>query len=81
MLAFIGSSLIVWSAITLLWTANIPDDWPRKREDIESRRYREVVTHAEATGYMLGLGVSTGWRTTGTHSASYCAGFEDSRET
>ena len=43
--------------------------------------FSEVVTHAEATGYMPLVGLSTGWRTTGTHNASYCAGFEDSRET
>jgi predicted alpha-1,2-mannosidase len=30
-----------------VWSANIPDDWKRHREDIESPRYREAVAHAE----------------------------------
>lgn len=30
-----------------LWSAKIPDGWTRKREDIESRRYRDVVAQAE----------------------------------
>ena len=30
-----------------VWSAKIPDGWTRKREDIESRRYRDVVADAE----------------------------------
>lgn len=30
-----------------VWSAKIPDDWSRKREDIESNRYRGVVAQAE----------------------------------
>ncbi len=30
-----------------VWSADIPKDWSRKREDIESRRYREVVASAK----------------------------------
>ncbi len=29
-----------------VWSAKIPDGWNRRREDIESARYREVVAHA-----------------------------------
>ncbi len=29
------------------WSADIPSDWRRKREDIESRRYRDVVAAAK----------------------------------
>jgi predicted alpha-1,2-mannosidase len=29
-----------------VWSAAIPADWTRKREDIESDRYRELVAHA-----------------------------------
>jgi predicted alpha-1,2-mannosidase len=30
-----------------VWSARIPDGWNRRREDIESTRYRDVVAHAE----------------------------------
>lgn len=30
-----------------VWSAEIPSDWPRKREDIESARYRDVVRKAK----------------------------------
>ncbi len=30
-----------------VWSANIPDDWKRKRKDIESHRYRDQVAKAE----------------------------------
>jgi predicted alpha-1,2-mannosidase len=33
-----------------VWSAAIPDDWPRKREDIESARYQERVAAAATTG-------------------------------
>lgn len=29
-----------------VWSADIPDSWPRKREDVESGRYQERVAHA-----------------------------------
>jgi predicted alpha-1,2-mannosidase len=29
-----------------IWSANIPDEWPRKREDVESGRYQDSVAHA-----------------------------------
>jgi predicted alpha-1,2-mannosidase len=32
-----------------VWSASIPKDWSRKREDIESRRYRDVVAAAKVT--------------------------------
>lgn len=30
-----------------VWSADIPDDWKRKREDVESARYQERVAHAD----------------------------------
>jgi len=30
-----------------VWSALIPDNWSRKRSDIESRKYRDTVAHAE----------------------------------
>lgn len=30
-----------------VWTANIPDNWTRKREDIESSRYQEAIRNAK----------------------------------
>jgi predicted alpha-1,2-mannosidase len=33
-----------------VWSAAIPDEWPRKREDIESARYQERVAAAATTG-------------------------------
>src|SRR5699024_5108072 len=30
-----------------VWHADIPDNWNRKREDVESARYQERVAHAE----------------------------------
>ncbi|MEI9962005.1 MAG: hypothetical protein WDM76_12985 [Limisphaerales bacterium] len=30
-----------------VWSADIPKDWSRKREDIESARYRQVVAAAK----------------------------------
>jgi predicted alpha-1,2-mannosidase len=33
-----------------VWSAAIPDDWPRKREDIESARYQERVAAAATNG-------------------------------
>jgi len=32
-----------------VWSAAIPDDWPRKREDIESARYQQRVAAAPVT--------------------------------
>lgn len=29
-----------------VWSADIPDDWGRKREDVESERYREAIRNA-----------------------------------
>src|SRR6201996_5876248 len=29
------------------WSADIPDSWPRKREDVESDKYQEQVAHAK----------------------------------
>jgi len=44
------------------WSANIPDDWSRKREDIESARYQQRIANAdvlsnkkEMTGKHLGF--------------------------
>jgi predicted alpha-1,2-mannosidase len=33
-----------------VWSAAIPDDWSRKREDIESGRYQQLVAAAATTG-------------------------------
>ena len=33
-----------------VWSADIPDGWPRKREDIESSRYQQRVAEAATTG-------------------------------
>ncbi|HEY4207535.1 MAG TPA: GH92 family glycosyl hydrolase, partial [Puia sp.] len=33
-----------------VWSADIPDSWTRKREDIESRRYQERVAAAATSG-------------------------------
>ena len=30
-----------------VWLADIPDNWTRKREDIESKRYQEIVKNAQ----------------------------------
>jgi putative alpha-1,2-mannosidase len=30
-----------------VWSANIPNDWERKREEVESDKYQEVVAKAE----------------------------------
>lgn len=30
-----------------IWSADIPDDWTRKREDIESSRYQETIRNAK----------------------------------
>ena len=45
-----------------IWSADIPDDWSRKREDIESARYQQQVANAdifsnkkEMTGKHLGF--------------------------
>ncbi len=45
-----------------VWTADIPDDWSRKREDVESDRYQQHVANAqisegikEKTGKHLGF--------------------------
>jgi predicted alpha-1,2-mannosidase len=32
-----------------VWSADIPDDWPRKREDVQSARYQERVAAAAVT--------------------------------
>jgi predicted alpha-1,2-mannosidase len=29
-----------------VWSANIPDDWSRKRDDVTSDRYQEIITEA-----------------------------------
>jgi predicted alpha-1,2-mannosidase len=33
-----------------VWSAAIPDDWTRKREDIESQRYQQRIAQAAANG-------------------------------
>ncbi|MFL5744187.1 MAG: GH92 family glycosyl hydrolase [Niastella sp.] len=33
-----------------VWSAAIPDDWKRKREDIESQRYQQLIAAAATTG-------------------------------
>ena len=45
-----------------IWSADIPDDWKRKREDVESDRYQDRIAHAavlpgvrEMTGKHLGF--------------------------
>lgn len=47
-----------------VWSADIPDDWPRKREDVQSARYQErVAAAAVTTGFMEQTGKHLGFFT------------------